>query len=186
MCARGLDAAHEGGSALHIRHMCGEKRGEPTVTASHILLTGATGGAAKLEALKPQCGSAAAFKQLATQHSKCPMTGKLGGHLGTFARGRMAAPFDAACFDARARVGEVIGPVGTSSATTSSGSTSGRRAPPGRGVVKVAGGAAVAASAVVLWAAHARRGGAPEYDRSRRAPGRHAPWRNASDAGRTP
>ena len=156
VCASGLDAAHEGGSALHIRHMCGEKRGEPTVTASHILLTGATGGAAKLEALKPQCGSAAAFKRLATQHSKCPMTGKLGGHLGTFARGRMAAPFDAACFDARARVGEVIGPVETEFGHhliwihERSGVP-----PPGRGVVKVAGGAAVAASAVVLWAAHA-------------------------------
>ena len=136
--------------------MCGEKRGEPTVTASHILLTGATGGAAKLEALKPQCGSAAAFKRLATQHSKCPMTGKLGGHLGTFARGRMAAPFDAACFDARARVGEVIGRVETEFGHhliwihERSGVP-----PPGRGVVKVAGGAAVAASAVVLWAAHA-------------------------------
>ncbi len=51
-----------------------------------------------------------AFETLATKFSKCP-SGKEGGDLGFFGRGRMVEPFDEAAF--KLAVGEVSKPVRT-------------------------------------------------------------------------
>ena len=50
------------------------------------------------------------FEEIAKKHSKCP-SGKDGGLLGKFGRGRMVAEFDKVCWEAP--LGEVQGPVKT-------------------------------------------------------------------------
>ena len=79
------------------------------VTASHILIPGRKD---KLDEIKPQCTSLEAFSDLAREYSTCP-SGKTGGFLGTFGRGKMVPPFDDACFDEANEIGAVVGPVQT-------------------------------------------------------------------------
>lgn len=50
------------------------------------------------------------FEDLAQKFSKCP-SGKRGGDLGEFGKGRMVEPFDKAAFDLK--VNEISGPVRT-------------------------------------------------------------------------
>lgn len=50
------------------------------------------------------------FEALAKRFSKCP-SGKKGGNLGWFGKGKMVKEFDEACFNGKK--GDVIGPVKT-------------------------------------------------------------------------
>jgi len=61
----------------------------------------------KIEAIRKQLNQGAEFEKLAKEHSDCP-SGEKGGDLGTFARGRMAKPFEDAAFSQK--VNE-IGPI---------------------------------------------------------------------------
>ena len=74
------------------------------VTASHILVETEELANEILE----QVTSGERFAQLAQQHSKCP-SGKYGGNLGQFTRGKMVKEFEDVAFDMEP--GSVSGPV---------------------------------------------------------------------------
>lgn len=76
------------------------------VRASHILV------ASKSEALQiiDKLNSGAKFENLAQKHSSCP-SGKKGGDLGFFGRGRMVREFEQAAF--KLAPGQISGPVKT-------------------------------------------------------------------------
>lgn len=76
------------------------------VTASHILVETEELANEILE----QVTSGERFAQLAQQHSKCP-SGKYGGNLGQFTRGKMVKEFEDVAFDMEP--GSVSGPVRT-------------------------------------------------------------------------
>lgn len=81
--------------------------GEPTVNASHILVSDeaqANDILAKIQA------SEISFEDAAKQFSSCPSSAE-GGNLGDFGRGQMVPEFDQACFDME--IGEIRGPVKT-------------------------------------------------------------------------
>jgi len=61
----------------------------------------------KIEALRKQLVEGADFEKLAKENSECP-SGKKGGDLGTFPRGRMVKPFEEAAFSQKVND---IGPV---------------------------------------------------------------------------
>lgn len=76
------------------------------VRASHILVEKHSQALNVLEELK----AGRDFKGLARKYSTCP-SGKRGGDLGFFGRGRMVKEFERAAF--ALKVGEVSGPVKT-------------------------------------------------------------------------
>jgi peptidyl-prolyl cis-trans isomerase C len=76
------------------------------VRASHILVEKRSQALRVLEELE----AGRDFKQLARKYSTCP-SGKRGGDLGFFVRGRMVKEFERAAF--ALKVGEVSGPVKT-------------------------------------------------------------------------
>jgi peptidyl-prolyl cis-trans isomerase C len=76
------------------------------VTASHILVETEELANQILE----QVTSGERFAELANQHSKCP-SGKYGGTLGQFGRGKMVKEFEDAAFGIEP--GSVAGPVKT-------------------------------------------------------------------------
>jgi len=77
-----------------------------TVAAKHILVD------QEYEALDllKKLAEGVSFEHLAEKFSKCP-SGKNGGDLGEFGKGRMVEAFDAAVFDLK--VGEISRPVRT-------------------------------------------------------------------------
>ncbi|MCL4209361.1 MAG: peptidylprolyl isomerase [Phycisphaeraceae bacterium] len=79
----------------------------PSARASHILVP----DQARAQELKTQIESGADFAELAKKHSKCP-SGREGGSLGTFAKGRMVAEFDKVIFS-DLPIGQVSDPVKT-------------------------------------------------------------------------
>jgi len=81
--------------------------GQPTVSASHILVDSEEKAAELLA--KIQAGEIT-FEDAAAQHSSCPSSAQ-GGNLGQFGRGQMVPEFDQACFSME--VGELRGPVKT-------------------------------------------------------------------------
>ena len=64
------------------------------VRCSHILVEDKQKAEELLQSLK----NGADFSELAKQHSKCP-SGRSGGDLGKFGRGKMVKEFDAVAFD---------------------------------------------------------------------------------------
>ena len=64
----------------------------------------------RIEAIREELDSGAAFENLARRHSDCPSKSR-GGDLDWFGRGGMVKEFEEACWSAEA--GEVIGPVKT-------------------------------------------------------------------------
>lgn len=76
------------------------------VRASHILVN------TKQEAnnLMNQLRSGASFEQLAQKHSQCP-SGKNGGDLGFFGKGKMVPAFETAAFNME--IGQVSQPIQT-------------------------------------------------------------------------
>lgn len=76
------------------------------VKASHILVTSYQ----EATNLKEQIKNAEDFAGLAKQHSKCP-SGRNGGDLGSFDRGRMVKPFEDAAF--ALNIGDISEPVQT-------------------------------------------------------------------------
>jgi peptidyl-prolyl cis-trans isomerase C len=76
------------------------------VNASHILVKTETEALACLTYLK----QGKTFEELAREKSICP-SGKRGGNLGWFTRGKMVREFENACFSGKK--GQIIGPVKT-------------------------------------------------------------------------
>jgi peptidyl-prolyl cis-trans isomerase C len=76
------------------------------VTASHILVESES----LANDLMEQITSGEKFAQLANEHSKCP-SGKYGGNLGQFTRGKMVKEFEDAVFELAP--GSVGGPIKT-------------------------------------------------------------------------
>ena len=76
------------------------------VYAAHILVK----GEGKAEELLGRISAGESFSELAQEHSECP-SGKRGGELGWFGRGRMVREFENAAFDGEK--GSVVGPVKT-------------------------------------------------------------------------
>jgi peptidyl-prolyl cis-trans isomerase C len=76
------------------------------VTASHILVETEELAGQLLE----EVTSGEKFAELAMKHSKCP-SGKYGGNLGQFGRGKMVKEFEDAAFSIEP--GSVAGPVKT-------------------------------------------------------------------------
>jgi len=94
-----------------------EKLGTPeTVHARHILIKvndkdnekTKSEKRAKIEVLRKQLLDGADFEKLAKENSECP-SGKTGGDLGTFPRGRMVKPFEDAAFSQKVNeIGQVV------------------------------------------------------------------------------
>ncbi len=80
-----------------------------SITASHILVK--TEGEA-LALLKKIVSKEVSFENAAKQSSMCPSK-KQGGSLGSFERGMMVPEFDAACFDDKNKIGDILGPIKT-------------------------------------------------------------------------
>ncbi|MDD5111880.1 MAG: peptidylprolyl isomerase [Candidatus Altiarchaeota archaeon] len=76
------------------------------VHAAHILVK----GEGKAKELLGKINSGESFAKLAAECSECP-SGKRGGDLGWFTRGKMIREFENAAFDGEK--GKVIGPVRT-------------------------------------------------------------------------
>ena len=76
------------------------------VHAAHILVK----GEGKANELMEKIKAGESFAELAKQNSECP-SGKRGGDLGWFGRGRMVREFENAAFDGEK--GAVVGPVKT-------------------------------------------------------------------------
>jgi peptidyl-prolyl cis-trans isomerase C len=76
------------------------------VKASHILVSSLN----EANTLKEQIQNADDFAAKARQHSKCP-SGRNGGDLGNFSRGKMVKPFEDAAF--ALNVGDISEPVQT-------------------------------------------------------------------------
>ena len=76
------------------------------VTASHILVESEE----LANEILDQVTSGEIFAQMAQKHSKCP-SGKYGGSLGQFTRGKMVKEFEDAAF--QLDIGSVGGPVKT-------------------------------------------------------------------------
>ena len=74
------------------------------VHAAHILVKGED----KAKELLNKINSGTSFSELAKQFSECP-SGKRGGDLGWFTRGRMVREFENAAFNCEK--GKVVGPV---------------------------------------------------------------------------
>lgn len=81
--------------------------GEPTVSASHILVDSEEKAQELLAAIK---NGEITFEDAAMQHSSCPSKAR-GGSLGQFGHGQMVPEFDAVCF--AMEVGAIEGPVKT-------------------------------------------------------------------------
>ena len=81
--------------------------GQPTVSASHILVESEEQAAEILTAIN---NGEISFEDAAKAYSSCPSSAQ-GGSLGEFGRGQMVAEFDTACFEME--VGELRGPVKT-------------------------------------------------------------------------
>jgi len=81
--------------------------GQPTVSASHILVETEEQAVSVLTAIQ---NGEISFEDAAKAYSSCPSSAQ-GGSLGEFGRGQMVAEFDTACFEME--VGEVRGPVKT-------------------------------------------------------------------------
>lgn len=79
----------------------------PRASARHILVA----TEAEASDLKQQIESGTDFGEMARAHSKCP-SGRQGGDLGTFDKGRMVPEFDRVVFG-DLPVGEVSSPVKT-------------------------------------------------------------------------
>lgn len=78
----------------------------PTATARHILVSHKEA----CDKLKTQIEEGGDFAALAKEHSQCP-SGKSGGDLGQFEKGRMVPEFDELVFSAP--IGQVEGPLQT-------------------------------------------------------------------------
>ncbi len=76
------------------------------VCAAHILVKGEGNAKELLDKIK----AGESFSELAKKYSECP-SGKRGGELGWFGRGRMVREFEKAAFDGAK--GSVVGPVKT-------------------------------------------------------------------------
>ncbi|MBU0762615.1 MAG: peptidyl-prolyl cis-trans isomerase [Candidatus Altiarchaeota archaeon] len=76
------------------------------VRAAHILVRGEDYAKELMDKIQKGMN----FSELAKKHSTCP-SGKSGGDLGWFGRGRMVREFEKAAFDAEK--GAVVGPVKT-------------------------------------------------------------------------
>ncbi len=81
--------------------------GQPTVSASHILVDTEDEANALLTKIK---AGEITFADAAAENSKCPSS-RNGGSLGEFSRGQMVPEFDEACFTME--VGELRGPIKT-------------------------------------------------------------------------
>lgn len=81
--------------------------GQPTVSASHILVDSEDKAASLLAQI--QAGEIS-FENAAKENSSCPSSAQ-GGSLGEFGHGQMVPEFDEACFSME--VGEVRGPIKT-------------------------------------------------------------------------
>ena len=79
------------------------------VNASHILVKTETEALAIMNDLR---NARKPFEQLAKEKSICP-SGKKGGSLGWFTRGKMVKEFETACFSGNVKKGQIIGPVKT-------------------------------------------------------------------------
>ncbi len=92
-------------AAFHADHLDDYFTAPESVRASHILITvdadaaeaDRTAAQEKAESLRAQLLDGADFAELAGAHSDCP-SGQRGGDLGTFGRGQMVPPFEAAAF----------------------------------------------------------------------------------------
>lgn len=76
------------------------------VNASHILVKTEQEATTCLNWIK----AGKSFEEMAQQKSICP-SGKKGGNLGWFTRGKMVKEFEQACFNAKK--GQIIGPIKT-------------------------------------------------------------------------
>ncbi len=76
------------------------------VKASHILVP----GQGKAQELLDKINAGESFEEIAKNHSTCP-SGKRGGDLGYFGRGKMIKEFEKAAFDNEK--GSIVGPVKT-------------------------------------------------------------------------
>lgn len=76
------------------------------VCAAHILVKGQD----KAKELLGKINSGESFAKLAQEHSQCP-SGKCGGDIGWFGRGKMIREFENAAFDGEK--GAIVGPVKT-------------------------------------------------------------------------
>ncbi len=76
------------------------------VNAAHILVKSEE----EADGLMEKINSGESFANLAQEHSQCP-SGKRGGDLGWFGRGKMVREFEKASFDAEK--GSVVGPIKT-------------------------------------------------------------------------
>ena len=85
----------------------GQFSGQPSVTASHILVDSEEKAADILAQIN---AGAISFEDAAKKCSSCPSSAQ-GGSLGEFGRGQMVPEFDEACFSME--VGELRGPVKT-------------------------------------------------------------------------
>ena len=81
--------------------------GQPTVTASHILVDSEEKAAEIMTAIQ---NGEISFEDAAKQYSSCP-SGAQGGSLGSFGRGQMVPEFENACFTMEE--GELRGPIKT-------------------------------------------------------------------------
>lgn len=76
------------------------------VHAAHILIKGEE----KVKELLAKINAGESFAEVARQKSECP-SGKRGGDLGWFGRGKMVREFENAAFDGEK--GKIVGPVKT-------------------------------------------------------------------------
>ena len=102
---------------VHLISVTGRRPARGEVGARHILIaTSETvtpdSARAVIESLRARVLAGEDFAELAREYSDDPGSGARGGDLGTFGRGRMVPPFEAAAFDLEA-VGDVSGPVET-------------------------------------------------------------------------
>ncbi|KAI8898252.1 hypothetical protein BC833DRAFT_565133 [Globomyces pollinis-pini] len=90
-----------------LTRLINQKDNKNNIKASHILVKTED----ECKKLKKQCETST-FEELAKEHSICP-SGKNGGSLGSFGKGRMVDEFDKVCFDPKTEVGKVYGPIKT-------------------------------------------------------------------------
>ena len=100
---------------VHLLQVTDRRPARPEIGARHILIrTDSTvtpdSARAVIEGLRARVLAGESFEDLAREYSQDPGSGARGGDLGTFGRGRMVPPFEAAAF-ALENVGDVSGPV---------------------------------------------------------------------------
>ena len=100
---------------VHLLQVTDRRAVRPEIGARHILIrtdstTTPDQARAVIEGLRARVLAGESFQDLAREYSQDPGSGARGGDLGTFGRGRMVPPFEAAAF-ALENVGDVSEPV---------------------------------------------------------------------------